>query len=749
MNSANENMPARTTPATSTPRNAPTGSRRPLRSALPFVLLLLAWLTITGVGGPFFGRLAEVVEQSAASFLPASAESTRVGEIQAASAQDANPPAIVLFHAPEGVGPEAKAALDARFAEVRAAEGVGQASPLLPSRDVNDAGEPYALQAFVLLEGDPRDAVEEIRAVTADAPAGVEAYVTGPAGLVADLSGAFAGIDGLLLAVAVVTVLVILLIVYRSAILPFIVLLSAVAALAASIVAVYYMADAGWIKLDAQAQGILFILVIGAATDYALLLVARYREALLEIDDHRQALKVAWRATIEPVLASGGTVIAGLLCLLFSDLNSNKAVGPVAASGIVFAMLSVLTFLPALLALLGRRAFYPSTPRVGQSEPVGVGFWQAVARLVARRPRTVWAVTLVGLLAASAFVPQLRATGVPESELVLGYSEARSGEQIRERYFAAGVGTPAIVMGTPERAEELLAAVEAVEGVESAAITVSNSAVPGAGAASGPALLFPYEGREWIEIEATLAYAEASDEAVETVRRLRTAAHAADPAALVGGGTAVDIDTRDTARADIFKIIPIVLVAITLMLIALLRSLVAPLILIATTVISYLSTLGVAALVFNHLFEFPGADPSVPLFGFVFLVALGIDYNIFLTTRIREEALSRGTRQGVLTGLKVTGSVITSAGVVLAATFAALGVIPIMFMVQLAFIVAFGVLLDTFVVRSLLVPGLLYDIGKKVWWPSKLARGAEERRRTAKAVATRPPLPLAQPRTDR
>lgn len=694
---------------------------RKVRGAVPLVLVLI-WVALTGVGGPYFGRLSEVIEQSRTSFLPASAESTRVSEILAASAQADNPPAILLYHAPGGFDSARRAGVDAQFAQITALSGVGQSSPLLPSRDTSATGDPLALQAFLLVEGDPREAVQEIRAITAQPPAGVEAYVTGPAGLVADLSGAFAGIDGLLLAVAVIAVLIILFIVYRSPILPLIVLLSAVAALASSIVAVYYMAAAGWIKLDAQAQGILFILVIGAATDYALLLVSRFREALHDEEDHRKALGTAWRATFEPVLASGGTVIVGLLCLLFSDLNSNKAVGPVAASGILFAMLSVLTFLPALLALLGRRVFYPNAPRVGQAERSGIGFWAALAKLIASRPRATWSVTLVALLAAAAFVPQLRATGVPESDFVLGYSEARSGEEVRERYFAAGVGTPAIVLGRPELAEQLLAAVKGVEGVTGASITVSASVVPGRVDAAAPPLLFPYAGEEWIEIQATLASAEGSDAASETVRRLRTAVHAVDEQALVGGGTAVDIDTRDTARADIFKIIPIVLVAITIMLMMLLRSLVAPLILIATTVISYLATLGVAALVFNHLFEFPGADPSVPLFGFVFLVALGIDYNIFLTTRIREESIARGTREGVLHGLLVTGNVITSAGVVLAATFAALGVIPIMFMLQLAFIVGFGVLLDTFVVRSLLVPGLLYDVGKRVWWPSKLSR---------------------------
>lgn len=709
---------------------------RLIRLAIPLAGVLV-WLAVSAVGGPYFGRLAEVVEQSGAGFLPASAESTMVSEIRAAANAEANPPAILLYHDPDGISEADRVEIDAQFAELRELSGVAQASPLLPARTVTDEGEPLALQAFVVLSGDPREAVAEIRQQTSSQPGGVEAYVTGPAGLVADLSGAFAGIDGLLLLVAVVAVLIILVVVYRSPVLPFVVLLSSVAALGAAIVGVYYMAKAGWITIDAQAQGILFILVIGAATDYALLLVSRYRQELREHADPQLALRRAWRGTVEPVLASGGTVIAGLLCLLFSDLNSNKAVGPVAAAGIVFAMLSALTFLPAMLSLLGRRAFYPYVPDRDKKSNEGHGFWARVAGMVARRPRTLWVGTLVVLLAGAAFVPQLKATGVPESEFVLGYSEARAGEEIRERYFVAGGGTPAIVLGSPEQASELLAAVEAVPGVASAAITVSASPIPGRVDPDAEPLLQTYEGRDWLEIQATLEDAEASDEAIATVRRLRAAVTEVDSGALVGGGTAIDLDTRDTARADIFKIIPLVLLVITVLLALLLRSLLAPLLLVATTVISYLTTLGVAALVFNHIFRFPGADPSVPLFGFVFLVALGIDYNIFLASRIREESLEHGTREGVLRGLKLTGNVITSAGVVLAATFGALSVIPIMFMLQLAFIVAFGVLLDTFVVRSLLVPGLLYDLGNRAWWPSRSINPERGRTETGDETAVR------------
>lgn len=695
---------------------------------LPPLVIVLAWFAVAAVGGPYFGRLSEVTKQSATSFLPASAESTLVTELQTEFAEDANPPAILVYEDPAGLDDETLGALRALLAEMTSLDGVGQASPLIPASERNAAGAPLAVQAFVLLEGDPRDAVAAMRGVNEGVPAGVGAYVTGPAGQIADLSNAFSGIDGLLLIVAVLAVLVILFLVYRSPILPIIVLISSVGALAGAIVGVFYLAKANVITLDAQAQGILFILVIGAATDYALLLISRYREALLEEPDTIKALLTAWRGTVEPVLASGGTVIAGLLCLLFSDLNSNKAVGPVAASGVVFAMLATLTFLPAMLALFGRRAFYPSAPRFGAAKPKEKGFWHAVGVVVARRPRTLWLATLGVLAFFVLFVPQFRATGIPQTDFVLGASEARDGERVRAQYFVAGSGTPTVIMADPAHYQELMTAVAAVEGVESVAPQVGSSAAPTRVTPDTKPIVRSAKGRDWIELQATLGFSEASNEAIEVVRDLRSVVKEVDPEALVGGGTAADLDTRDTARADIFKIIPIVLVVITLMLMLLLRSILAPVLLVATTVVSYLSTLGIAALVFNNLFGFPGADPSVPLFSFVFLVALGIDYNIFLTSRIREEALQHGTRPGVLNGLRLTGNVITSAGVVLAATFAALAVIPIMFLAQLAFIVSFGVLLDTFIVRTLLVPGLLYDIGGAIWWPWRLKSDDGERK---------------------
>lgn len=699
-------------------------------------LVVIAWVGVVAVGGPYFGRLSQVSSSSATRFLPADAESTRVAAIQLSSSGEMRPPAIIVLYDPTGMTPEAKRAFDARLPAINRAPGVLQAVPFLPSPERTEDGLPYGYQSVVLLDGSMPTAVRAIRtelaavspavppAVPAPAPgggrAGVTAYVAGPAGLITDMVAAFAGVDGPLLGVALALVLIILVVVYRMPVLPLLVLVTAVAALSAAVVCVYYLAAAGAIVLEPQAQGILFILVVGATTDYALLLTARYREALGEHESARTALRAAWRKTIEPVLASGGTVIAGLLCLLLSGLDSNKGVGPVATLGILAAMVAALTLLPAFLALAGRAAFYPRPPRYGARTAQGV--WASVGWVVARSPRRLWLGALASLLVFAAFAPGFDASGTPQAEYTLGPSEARAGEALRGAYFGAGSGTPTVVMTAPASAVAVQAAAATVPGVEGVVPTggVAGQLLARLGLPV-PRSMVTALGRDWASFDVTLAYAEDSQEALATVVALRAAVRSADPDTLVGGGSATTLDTRVTARADLFRIIPLVLVVITLMLALLLRSLLAPVLLVAATMVSYLATLGVASLVFGRVLRLPAADASVPLFGFVFLVALGIDYSIFLVTRVREEALTRGTRAGVLVGLRATGNVLTSAGVVLAATFAALAVIPVVFMVQIAFIVVFGVLLDTFLVRTVLVPGLLHDLGKRSWWPRPLA----------------------------
>ncbi|WP_396289930.1 MMPL family transporter [Curtobacterium sp. KT1] len=699
-----------------------------LRIVLP-ALVIVVWLAIASVGGPYFGKISEVSTNDQTSFLPASADATKVQERSSEFRQESGAPAIIVLERDGGMSSSDLSAAKDLTTQLGDRDDVESVSPVIPSAD----GDAVEIVATLTTAADTGDAVEAIRTDVQDAlPTGVSGYVTGPAGFTADLTEAFAGIDGLLLGVALAAVFVILIIVYRSPLLPILVLGTATFALCASILVVWWLAKAGIVTVNGQVQGILSILVIGAATDYALLYTARFREALR---DHRTgwgATKAALRGSLEPILASGGTVTVGVLCLLLSDLNSNKALGPVAAIGIAFSLLAALSLLPALLLAFRRAAFWPLRPAYGSAHPVltgpeARGVWARVGRLVAKRSRIVWIVCTVGLVAMGTGLVGLKADGVPQSDLVIGASQARDGQDVLADHFPGGSGSPAQVIGSERDLDALVDAVTAVDGIDgvvAAAKDAPSGTVPVTSdtSSAGGVAAEPTVSRGDVLLEATLSDPADSDAAEQTVRDLRTAVERVDPDAVVGGVTATAVDTNDTGIRDRTLIIPVVLVVILLILMLLLRSIVAPLVLIGSVIVSFAAALGVGALVFDHVFHFPGADPSVPLYSFVFLVALGVDYNIFLMTRVREEALRHGPHEGVLRGLGVTGGVITSAGVVLAATFAALGVIPILFLVQIAFVVAFGVLLDTIVVRSLLVPALAYDLGRRAWWPSRLSR---------------------------
>ncbi|MCK2031048.1 MMPL family transporter [Microbacterium galbinum] len=703
-----------------------------VRVFLP-VALILVWLVGASLGGPLFGKVDEVSSNDQTTYLPESADATQVQELLGDFRDSDEIPAIAVFTSETTLTDAEISAITDAVADTPSLEGIADdVSPAL----VSDDG--YAVQAFIPISGDAelKDVTAELGdELRASAPDGVSVYITGPAGFTADLAAGFAGIDGLLLGVALLAVLVILVLVYRSFLLPLVVLSTSLFALCVALLVVWWLAKFEILLLSGQTQGILFILVIGAATDYALLFVARFREELRIAEDKGTAVMAAWKGAFEPIVASGGTVIAGLLCLLLSDLKSNSTLGPVAAIGIVFAMLAALSLLPALLLLFGRAVFWPRRPRFEPevvAEEHGMrttGLWARLAGVITRRPRVIWIVTTLVLLAGAAGITQLNAVGVPQSDLVLGASDARDGQAALGEHFPGGSGSPAYVIVAEDSLQDAADVLLANDGVDSVAVTASDSpsgtasvTTDGIVAVGPPGTAAPdptvVDGE--VLLQATLTDAADSDAAAETVRSLRTELAGVD--ALVGGVTATAIDTNDASIHDRNLIIPVILVVIMLILMLLLRSILAPVLLILTTVLSFGTAMGVSALVFNGIFDFPGADPAVPLYGFVFLVALGIDYNIFLMTRVREESLAHGTREGVLRGLSITGGVITSAGLVLAATFAALSVIPILFLVQLAFIVAFGVLLDTFIVRSLLVPALAYDIGKKIWWPSKLWR---------------------------
>jgi RND superfamily putative drug exporter len=686
---------------------------------LTALAVVLAWLVIGGVAGPFSGRLGDVATNDNASFLPADAEATRAQELSAGFVDRPATPAVVIYERTTGITDADRQLVAADAAEFARISGVvGPLPPPIPSQD----GQ--ALQLIVPIDEAVEDevgpVVEQMRAIVGDAPAGLAAHVAGPAGLLGDLIEVFKAIDVTLLLVTAGVVLVILLVVYRSPVLWIIPLLSAAMSYAVAAVAVYLLADADVIVLNGQAQGILTVLVFGAGTDYALLLVARYREELHRHPRTLDALLAAWRGAAPAILAAAGTCIASLLCLLLSGLNSNRALGPVSAVGIAATLVVMLTFLPALLLLGGRWAFWPRIPHAGTEEAGGSGLWRRVAGLVAGRARPVWLVTAGALAVCALGLTQLGSTTLGQSDLFTTRTDSVAGQEAIARHYPGGAGSPATVIATQQSAEQVAAAVRAVPGV---AQVTAVPAVPGPPPAPGAPPPAPkvVDGR--IQLQATLSAAADSPAAEQTVRDLRQAVRTVPGAdAVVGGFTAINLDTAEASTRDRNVIIPLVLLVIAVILALLLRSLLAPVLLIATVVLSFAATLGICALLFKYVFGFPGVDASFPLFAFVFLVALGIDYNIFLMSRTREESLRHGTRSGVLRALVVTGGVITSAGVVLAATFSALAVLPLVVLVELGVAVALGVLLDAVVVRSLLVPALVHDMDRRVWWPSRLSR---------------------------
>ncbi|WP_442915059.1 MMPL family transporter [Leifsonia sp. Root112D2] len=728
-----------------------------MRVLIP-VVLIAVWFAVFSAGGSSFSQVNTVAKNDQIQHLPASADATQVQKLQSQFRGDDVIPAVVVYQRTGGLTAADRTAIDAQLAQVSALDGVVKkgVSPAIVSQDGKAAEVIVPMETRVK----PADTVKTVRAMlTTGLPAGLSVFVTGPAGLSADIVGAFSGLDGMLLLVALAAVLIILIIVYRSPLLPLIVLGTSLVALTGAMFTVVALAKANLVVLSGQTEGILMILVIGAATDYSLLYVARFREALRDYEHKWDATWAALRGSWQAILASAGTVIVGLLCLLFSELNSNKALGPVAAIGIGFALLAALTLLPALMLWAGRTAFWPVRPKLGSTHPsvdgAGArGIWPRVARLVSRRSRTVWVACAVLLGVAALGLAGLKADGVPQSDFVIGHSEARDGQAALSAHFPGGAGTPAMVIGPQSRLKDMSDTVLGTKGVSSLTVISADSpsgtlpvttagVQPGPDGASGEPTVI--DGT--VMLQATLDDAGDTAPAEKTVRALRASfakapyAQQGADAVLIGGVTATAIDTNDAAIHDRNLIIPLVLAVILVILMLLLRSILAPVLLILTVVLSYAAALGVSSLVFNGVFGFPGADPTVPMFGFVFLVALGIDYNIFLMTRVREESVLHGTRSGIGRGLVATGGVITSAGIVLAATFAALGVLPVLFLAQISFIVAFGVLIDTIIVRSLLVPALGHDIGRAIWWPSALSRAVElggTRQRSATPAPSEP-----------
>jgi RND superfamily putative drug exporter len=671
-------------------------------------LTLVFWLLVVGVAGPLSGKLTDAQQNDVAAWLPGSAESTKVLQIQQTFQSPNAIPAVIVYDRPSGLTPadRAKAVADAQ--QFAGFEGVqGKPTGPIPSQD----GQ--ALQTVVIFDlgengwNQAPGIADRIREIAGTGAPGLAVHITGPFGQAADSASAFEGIDGALLFATVGVVIVILLITYRSPVLWLLPVLSAGVALTVAQALIYLLAEHAGLVVNGQSAGILTVLVFGAGTDYALLLVARYREELRRHQDRHEAMAVALHRAGPAIIASATTVIVGMLCLLFAETNSTASLGPVAAIGIGVALLVMITLLPALLVICGRWLFWPIKPRYGSAEPTTRGFWARVGNRIGRRPRFVWVVTALVLGTLSLGVVVLDANGLTNAESFTGRPDSIVGEEVVTRHFPeAGAGSPVAVVSDAAAASRVKSAISGVEGIGQ----ITEPVVRG----------------QYAYLEGTLTNPPDSPAAYATIDRLRAAAHdVPDANAMVGGSTAINLDLQEAAKHDRNLIVPIVLVVVLVILMVLLRAVVSPVLLIGTVVLSFAAALGASALIFRYVFDFGGADSSFPLFVFVFLVALGIDYNIFLMTRVHEEAKRYGTRRGALIGLAATGGVITSAGCVLAGTFAVLGTLPLVFLAELGFAVALGVLLDTIVVRSVLVTALNLDIGRHIWWPSALAKKAD------------------------
>jgi RND superfamily putative drug exporter len=802
-------------------------------------LVFAAWfVAIFIAAGPadLPGKFEEAENNESSSYLPGDAESTAALEATEELQNGEIASAVIVFRRESGLTPADFKAIEADVAEMagerfdgviadgataasggQKAEGGGAAAPsglppgcgtpttTIPGQPsgyepfvgpvCSEDGKAAIVNAYIDSEGEGERIVDPVkfwRDAIEGTNAALEVKITGGAGFAADAIEVFEGINGTLLLAAVSLVIFLLIVIYRSPIFLFIPLIAVIFAEMLSRSIGFGVSELG-VTINGQSSSIMSVLVLGAGTDYALLLVARYREELHHTTDRHVAMRTALESAGPAIFASALTVIAALLCLLLAKVNGTSGLGPIAAIGIACAALSMLTLLPALLTIFGRRAFWPFVPHTPETAPraelvsegarrrmiegsgfaallqviaacllvlvllplvllnwllrvisgkripsliVGPldravftpyeirrhklehtadathGFWARVGNRVAISPRRVMvgsvAVLLIFCAGFGFFSTELTSEDTYREEV-----ESVEGQDLLNLSFPSGTSAPTdIIVTAPDEVAAVQSAVGGVDGVE---------------AVSGPVA----QGTPGTLIQATLEPNPYSTEAFDLIEPIREAAHGADPDAVVGGPSAIEFDVRDAASWDSTVIPPIILVVVFLILIGLLRAVVAPLVLIGTVILSFLAALGVGYFVFDVIFGFPGSDPSLPLFAFVFLVALGVDYNIFLVARAREETEKHGSEKGMLRALAVTGGVITSAGIVLAGTFSVLAILPLTFLTELGFVVAFGVLLDTFLVRCLLVPSIALSLGDKFWWPSALSR--DERGQTPSA----------------
>lgn len=630
--------------------------------------------------------------------LPESAESAQVAALQDGLPGADGTSALLVFSRDGGTLSDSDVA-----AVAEAASGLtdlssdGFVPPPTVSEDKTAALVAVPLDELADVEAQADRAAELRTIANENLPDGMTALLTGPEGFAVDVAAVFKGADFTLLLTTVIVVAVLLLVTYRS---PWLWLVPlTVVGLAdglASIVATRVAALAG-ITLDASVTGILSVLVFGAGTNYALLLIARYRDELRTHEDRREAMATALRGAGPAIIASGSTVVLSLLTLLFATLQGNRALGIACATGIVIAMIFSLFVLPAALVLFGRGLFWPYVPRYGSEGSMEKGVWHRLGLLVAKRPV---AVAIVGALLlgglAVAGVPSIR-IGLSQSEKFTSVPEAVRGQDILAEAFSAGSGSPAVVMAKNSQVDSVTSTLKGIDGVVSVTPGETDGTVT--------------------QLNVTLDAAAETPESFAIVQEMRDSTDA-----LVGGLDAQSLDVAAAQTHDQDLVIPLILALVFLVLVILLRALVAPVLLLLTVVGSFFASLGASWLLFQSVFGFPAIDTNVVLFSFLFLVALGVDYNIFLVTRAREETAAHGTRTGMVRALSSTGGVITSAGILLAAVFAVLGVLPLITLTQIGIIVCIGVLLDTLLVRTVIVPSLAFITGEKFWLPGKVAK---------------------------
>ena len=664
----------------------------------------LSWvlaLAVTMVGGALLGLVPDngSAERSPV-VVPATAESARVTEMLKQFPGGDQAPVILLVTRSDGavLSPEDLAGAESARERVLVAAGAGPSAPLVPSSDGEAALAPVPLRPDLTGFG-LSDEVTALREAARDGlPGDLRVNVTGGPAFGADIANSFSGANFILLTVTVGVVALLLIVTYRSPVLWLVPLL--VIAFADRVAAVLGSAVTESVGLggDGSTSGTTSVLVFGAGTNYALLLISRYREELRRTPDHRAALRTAVRHAGPAILASNATVVLALLTLLFASSPSTRSLGVEAASGLVVAAVFVLLALPPLLALFGRKLFWPFVPQPGADETAGAGFWHRIADWVSGHAGrvAVASILVLGGLAAGILGTPIGLSLVDQFRVS---ADSIDGFKTLAAHFPSGVTDPTRVIASTGAAEAVTAAIEGTPGV----------------AAVNPAGVSNTGLTQW---QVVIDAGPASKAAFETVAALRDSVRNADPGGLVGGSDAQALDARDTAVRDRWVVMPAVLAVVLVVLYALLRAVIAPPVLAAATVLSTLAALGLGGWVSVHLLGFPALDNTVPLFAFLFLVALGIDYTIFLVARAREETPLYGTRGGIVRAVSATGGVITSAGIVLAAVFGVLGVLPLIFLTQMGIIVGLGILLDTFVVRTVVIPALFTLIGPRIWWPA-------------------------------